>query len=131
MTLNYVFSVAYLCLRILRQHFFPQKRYNVLGFTSSYVRLKCKCMCKWMTMHEHKQALAWQALSHAKGHYLAAVSSNRSIAGWETDPGSVPSLRGCTIWQLRRICVCACVHARTGMQMNVCQRNWCIRPPLR
>lgn len=54
-------------------------------------------------VHEHKQALAWQALSHAKGHYLAAVSFNRSVAGWETDPGSVPSLRGCTIWQLQHI----------------------------
>lgn len=43
-------------------------------------------------VHEHKQALAWQARSHAKGHYLAAVSFNRSVAGWETDSGSVPSL---------------------------------------
>lgn len=61
-------------------------------------------------MHEHKQALAWQELSHAKGHYLAAVSSDRSVAGWETDPGSVPSLQGCTIWQQKRNCVSACVH---------------------
>lgn len=46
------------------------------------------------TLRKHKQALAWQALSHARGHYLAAVSSNRTIAGCETDSGSGPSLRG-------------------------------------
>lgn len=57
--------------------------------------------------HECKQALAQQALSHAKGHYLAAVSSNRNIAGWETDPGSVPSLQRRTIWQQRHVCVSA------------------------
>lgn len=84
----------------------------------------------WENMHEHKLALAWQALSHAKGHYLAAVSSNRSIAGWETDPGSVPSLQGCTIWQLQHICVSRIrVHVR--IRMCVCQRDWSIRPPLR
>lgn len=84
------------------------------------------------TMHKHKQALALQAFSHAKGHYLAAVRSNRSIAGWETDPGSVPSLRGCTIWQLQHICVFAvCAHSCTSVGMFMCQKNWCIRPPLR
>lgn len=75
-------------------------------------------------VHEHKQALAWQALSHAKGHYLAAVSFNRSVAGWETDPGSVPSLRGCTIWQLQHICmsaVRACAHTLASVQVFVCQ----------
>lgn len=74
-------------------------------------------------MHEHKQALAWKALSHAKGHYLAAVSSNRSMAGWETDPGSVPSLQGGTIWQLQHICmsavcVCARVHECTDVYVS-------------
>lgn len=53
------------------------------------------------------RALAWQALNDAKGHYLAAVSSNRRIAGWETVSGSAPSLHGCTIWQHQRSCVCA------------------------
>lgn len=84
---------------------------------------KCKVMLMYAkasmsgreTMHEHKQALAWQTLSHAKGHYLAAVNSNRRIAGWETVPGSAASLHGCTIWQLEHISVsaagvCACTH---------------------
>lgn len=64
------------------------------------------------SVHKHKQALAWQALSDAKGHYLAAVSSNRRIAGWETVSGSAPSLHGCTIWQQEQIwaCVCARLH---------------------
>lgn len=72
-------------------------------------------------MHEHKQTLALQALSHAKGHYLAAVSFNRSVAGWETDPGSVPSLRGRTIWQLQQINMsAACTCAHTYECANVC-----------
>lgn len=71
-------------------------------------------------MHEHEQALALHSLSHAKGHYLAAVSSNRSIAGWETDPGSVPSLQGCTIWQLQHICMSA---------EFVCQRDLVYQTP--
>lgn len=86
-------------------------------------------------VHEHKQALAWQELSHAKGHYLAAVSFNRSVAGWETDPGSVPSLRGCTIWQLQHIRMSAaraCAHTLTSVRVFVCQGGeLCIRPPLR
>lgn len=72
------------------------------------------------TIHEHKQVLASQTLSHAKGHYLATVSFNRSIAGWETDPGSVPSLQGCTIWQQQHISVSSCVHVRTHLQIWKC-----------
>lgn len=73
------------------------------------------------TVHKHKQALVSQALSHAKGHYLAAVSFNRSVAGWEWDPGSVPSLQGCTILQSQHISVSAgymCAHTDTKVYVS-------------
>lgn len=73
-------------------------------------------------MHKDKLALALQALSHAKGHYLAAVSSNRGVSGWETGSGSAPSLQGRTIWQ----CVCPTVRVCA----HTCVRGTGVTDPL-
>ncbi len=121
--LNAYLRVISLLLNIASQYF-PK---GIQCFWNKPLLFKVTHMCThthasgWETMHEHKQTLALQALSYAKGHYLAAVSSNRSIAGWETDPGSVPSLQGCTIWQLQHICVSGvCMCVRTYKYVNVC-----------
>lgn len=80
------------------------------------------------TVHEHKQALAWQALSHAKGHYLAAVSFNRSVAGWETDPGSEPKPCEGALSGSYHASASPRGRARVHTLGRACERL-CIRPP--
>lgn len=80
------------------------------------------------TVHEHKQALAWQALSHAKGHYLAAVSFNRSVAGWETDPGSIPKPCEGALSGSYHASARPRGRARVHTLGRACERL-CIRPP--
>lgn len=91
-----------------------------------------ECVLEWNSISMkletvHNQALAWRAFSSARGHYLAAVSSNRSIAGRETNPGSVPSLRGSTIWQ--RVC-CVCQTPSEIMLATTCATTVSIYPAI-
>lgn len=123
-TLTHILGDISVFVNVKAPFFFPKglQCFGIKLFLCELIHMSTHARVSgWKTVHEHKQALAWQALSHAKGHYLAAVSSNRGIAGWETDPGSVPSLQGSTIWQPQRICVPAvCMCARTYEHASVC-----------
>lgn len=67
---------------------------------------------------EHRPPVACVELGHAKGCYLATVSFNRTRTCWEGDPGSVPNLQGCAIWQLKRVNVPASAH--------ICAHKCCV-----
>lgn len=123
------FLFFFLLSRLPQPPFSQKKKTGSFGMRrTSCVTVTHKNTLMLGTAHEHKQALAWQALSHAKGHYLAAVSFNRSVAGWETDPGSVPKACEGALSGSNNAPAHPCRRARVHTLGRACERLP-IRPP--